>query len=163
VGPLIAALHDDSWGVRGVAAGALADIGDARAVDPLGDTLRDADLGVREAAADALVRIGTPAFEPLAAALQDESWDVRRTAARALGQIRDTRAVGPLVAALRDPIDSWLRSNAAAALGQIGDAGAVQPLVAALHDRDANVRNAAAEALEALGWQPGKTEITSQE
>jgi HEAT repeat protein len=156
VEPLLAALREDSWGVRAAAAGALALIGDVRAVGPLGDTLRDADLGVREAAADALIRIGAPALELFVSALQDHNWDVRRTAARALGQIRDARAVGPLSAALRDPQDSWLRRAAAVALGQIGDASSVESLVAALHDPDALVRDAAAEALAARGWQPAR-------
>ena len=52
--------------------------------------------------------------------------------------------------------DEWweVRRAAAAALGAIGDGRAVEPLVAALKDADSDVRSAAAEALEKLGWQP---------
>jgi HEAT repeat protein len=163
VQPLVSALHDDSWGVRGAAAKALGELGDAGAVEPLGYAVLDADLGVREAAAGALVRIGAPALEPLLVDLQAQSWDVRRTAARALGQIGDRRAVGPLSAALRDPQDGWLRRDAARALGEIGDGSAVDNLATALHDRDAEVRDAAAEALAALGRRPGKLRPQSRD
>jgi HEAT repeat protein len=121
--------------------------------------LKDPYSKVRKAAAEALVQIGAPAVEPFMAALKDESWSVRRTAAEALGQIGDARAVEPLTAALKDRNDHWLRHYAAEALGQIGDARAVEPLVAALKEPYANVRKAAAEALEALGWQPDRTEM----
>lgn len=54
-------------------------------------------------------------------------------------------------------------SDAAVALREIGDAGAVLPLVSPLHDDDAGVRDAAAEALAALGWRQSKTEMASRE
>ena len=86
---------------------------------------------------------------------------VRNAAAGVLGQIGDTRAVEPLIAALKD--ESWgVRHYAAEALGQIGDTRAVELLIAALKDRDSNVREAAAGALEALGWQPDRTETGGQ-
>jgi HEAT repeat protein len=101
---------------------------------------------------------------------------VRQAAAEALGQIRDARAVEPLVAALKDKMASvreaaikalvkigtpsvmslvaalkdeeWTaRMVAAEALGQIGDARAVEPLVAALKDETGNVQVAVKEAL----------------
>jgi len=40
--------------------------------------------------------------EPLIAALKDEDVNVRWPAARALGEIKDPRAVEPLIAALKD-------------------------------------------------------------
>ena len=72
---------------------------------------------------------------------------MRKAAAEALGQIGDTRAVEPLVAALKDPDDHWLRYYAAEALGQIGNTRAVELLVAALKDETTQVREAAAGAL----------------
>jgi HEAT repeat protein len=94
-----------------------------------------------------------PAVEPLVAALRDRDDRVRKAAARALGGAGDARAVKPLVAALNDTEDGWLRHYAAEALGKLGNAGAVGPLEAALQDPLANVRQAAAEALAALGRQ----------
>jgi HEAT repeat protein len=106
-------------------------------------------------------------------------------AARALGEIGDTRAVEPLIAALKDSNASG-RKGAVAALGKIGDARAVEPLIAALADSHEVVQMlaadalgdigdaravkpllaafnregspAAAKALDRLGWKPGRDE-----
>ncbi len=82
------------------------------------------------------------------AALQDEDVHVREDAARALGLIRDGRAVEPLVAALKDD-DSMVRDQATTALVETG-APAVEALVAALQDVDLDVRIRAARALGAI-------------
>ncbi|HYC20073.1 MAG TPA: HEAT repeat domain-containing protein, partial [Candidatus Bathyarchaeia archaeon] len=79
-----------------------------------------------------------------------QSSDVRRAAAEALGTIGDGRAVEPLVKALND--SDWLvRRKAAEALGTIGDGRAVEPLVKALNDADSDVRKSVAEALSKIG------------
>jgi hypothetical protein len=82
-----------------------------------------------------------------------KDWCVRRDAARALGQIGDSRAVEPLIAALNDA-DSNPRTAAAQALGTIGDVHAVEPLRAVLYDQNERVRQAAAWSLDKLGWKP---------
>jgi HEAT repeat protein len=58
---------------------------------------------------------------------------VKEFAADALGEIKDTRAVGPLIQALKDN-DSFVRMSAAGALGDINDTRAVEPLIHALTD-----------------------------
>src|SRR5450756_828303 len=69
---LIKALgYGKDWGVRNAAAGALGQIGDARAVGPLIAALKDQDSNVRRAAAGALVEISAPSVMPLIAALGD--------------------------------------------------------------------------------------------
>ena len=150
VDPLVGALADRSWDVRAAAARALGAIADARAVSPLMVAMRESDLGVRDAAAEALVNIGQPAFDTLGDALDDPSWDVRRTAALALGRLGDQRATGRLLLALRDNSDPWLRENAALALGQIGDISALPLLQVALFDDAPRVREAAAASLHRL-------------
>jgi HEAT repeat protein len=160
VEPLIAALKDGSFSVRKAAAEALGKIGDPRAVEPLIAALKDKDEYVRKAAAYALGKIKDPrAVEPLIAALKDQNSDVRAAAAYALGEIKDPRAVEPLIAALGDEKSSGVRKAAAAkALGKIKDPRAVEPLIAALKDKDSDVRKAAAEALDHLGWKPAQDE-----
>jgi len=184
---LIRALgYKKDWEVRAAAARALGGIKDPRAVEPLIAALKDEDSDVRKAAARALGEIKDPrAVEPLIAALEDEELRVRAAAAEALGQIGDARAVAPLIAALKDTdkyvrkaatealgkigapaveslsaalkdTDKYVRKAAAYALGEIKDPRAVEPLIAAL--RDSDVREAAAEALDRLGWKPGKDE-----
>jgi HEAT repeat protein len=78
--------------------------------------------------------------------MQDEDSSLRGWAASALGEIGDTRAVEPLIAALQDQVPV-VREWAAQALGEIGDARAVEPLIAALQDEDPDVRKIAAGAL----------------
>jgi HEAT repeat protein len=180
--PLIAALKDAEWRVHHAAAEALVKIG-APAVEPLIAALKDAEWRVRLDAAYALGKIGdTRAVEPLIAAIKDRDSDVREAAAYALGAIGDARAVAPLIAALKD--EEWdVRWAAAHALDRLGwkpeqdeiagwywmakrdwdkcvalGSFAVEPLIAALKDKDSDVREAAAVALDHLGWKPAQDE-----
>ena len=161
VEPLIAALKDKDSDVRYAAAKALGEIKDPRAVEPLIAVPKDYYSGVRYAVTEALVKIGAPAMEPLIAALKDKDSkdsDVRQAAAEALGEIKDPRAVEPLIAALGDE-SSGVRLAAAKSLGEIKDPRAVEPLSAALKDENKYVRRAAAHALDRLGWKPEQDEI----
>lgn len=56
--------------------------------------------------------------EGLIKALKDKSWDVRRDAVRALGGIKDARALEPLIKALKDK-NSDVRDAAEEALEKI--------------------------------------------
>ncbi|MEM2145755.1 MAG: HEAT repeat domain-containing protein, partial [Candidatus Jordarchaeaceae archaeon] len=94
--PLIETLKDDDWHIREAAAIALGNIKDERAVQPLIQTLKDEDDNVWVEAVTALEEIGEPAVEPLIQALKDQNKNLRWGAARALGKIRDRRAVQPL-------------------------------------------------------------------
>lgn len=141
--------------VGSAAAKALVRIG-APSVEPLIAVLKGAPEDIREAAVKALVKIGTPAVAPLVAALHHASLDVRTAAAEALGEIRDLRAVEPLVAAIQD---SGVRQVAIESLIKIGDvkalvkAGApsVDPLIAALEHGNPSLRRLAANALGQIG------------
>jgi hypothetical protein len=70
-------------------------------------------------------------------------------AAHALGDMRDAKAVGPLIEALDDGSDD-VRRAAAKALGDIGDGRAVEPLTRALDDRYRGVRECASYALQKI-------------
>lgn len=142
--------------------------------------LRTDDRRTHTLVVDDLVRAGADAVEPLIAALNDPSPNVRAGAARALGKIGDQRALGPLIFRLRyepDPevrkplvwalylggeravpaliesladADEWVRFGAVVVLSKIG-APAVVPLVRALYDPNPVVRAGAAEALGRIG------------
>lgn len=73
----------------------------------------------------------------------------REEAAEALGEIRDPRAVDPLIAALNDR-NPEVREEAAEALGKIGDPRAVEPLTGLLGDPRREVREKAEKALGRL-------------
>ena len=129
VEPLIRVLADEAWSVRRSAIWALEKMGDSRAIPPLlSCALADAEIEVRGIAAKALrtlgwqpdspsmaadlafavrdwdgvVKLGTAAVNRLVVELHGNEHGLRVEAARALGKIGDTRAVGPLAAALRD-------------------------------------------------------------
>ena len=104
---------------------------------------------VLQKVADILAEIGEPAIEPLVAALKDEQWHVRWTAAAALGGIADKRAVEPLIASLKDA-NPEVRCAATLALESMRDARAVPGLAEALQDSNADLRCNAADALAAV-------------
>ena len=182
VEPLIAALKGNDYRVRKAAAIALGQIG-SPAVESLITALQDKNYHVRKAAAttldnlgwqpdqdengalywiakeewDRCIQIGSPAVEPLIAAMEDGNSDVREAAAIALGQI-GSPAVEPLIATLEDG-NPDVREAAAITLGQIGDVRAIEPLILItalkgwpLHSiRDLEAHEAAAAALVRIG------------
>jgi HEAT repeat protein len=137
----------------------------------------------RRAAASLRHRREARTVEPLLAALDDFSSEVRALVALALGDIGDVRAVESLIAALKtwdsrarwaamealakfkeravpalltalDDPDPGFRRVAVELLGAIGDSRALEPLLTCLQDADYAVRRHAVRALEAWGWHP---------
>jgi HEAT repeat protein len=80
---------------------------------------------------------------------RDDDPRVRRYLALSLGEVRDPRAVEPLVQALQDP-DVQTAIYAAWALGTIGEARAAPGLVRLLEHEDPGLRKIAAYALGTL-------------
>jgi HEAT repeats len=93
---------------------------DGSSVTLSGKLLARSQKTLRVAAGNTLVKIGTPAVEPLTLALKHPGWDIRFNAARALGEIKDPRAVEFLCEILTDPA-RMVRNSAAWALGEIGE------------------------------------------
>jgi HEAT repeat protein len=155
VKPLITALKDEHVDVRFSAIKALGQLGDSQAVEPLIDMLNDEDLC--RAAATSLGQLGdSRAIKPLIVALRHKDRIMRWVVAEVLGALGGTEVVKPLVAALGDE-DNVVREAATKALKQLG----VDFLVDALSADIQDVRVAAAEALDKLGWQPEDTEAES--
>ena len=198
---LVAALGDKQPAVRKAAIKALGKINDPWSLEALVATLRDSDASVRQVSAwvlprtgwrartrkerawffiaslqwDKLPELGTAASGPLSAVLRDDDSYIRKSAARALGQIGwqapdDTdrawffiaslqwdklpelgaAAVEPLLGVLDDKL-AQVRLAAAQALGGIKDLRAVRPLLGLLDDPSAAVRLAAIKALGSIG------------
>jgi HEAT repeat protein len=95
-----------------------------------------------------LVRLGTASTDALLRELADGA--AAHKAATVLGDIRDPRALQPLVAALSHP-DPRVRSQSCFALGELKDPLAVEPLVEATRDPEHEVRVVAGAALDGLG------------
>jgi HEAT repeat protein len=146
-------------GVSRSAARELGRLGHSRALKPLAELLGQPE--VHESAAEALIRMGANAVDILSQTLRSENALARRTAARALGEIRDGRAVEPLANVVQGDDDYAVRTAAVQALGQIKDQRAIWVLVNVLKLRDetdpdlqrkvVELRNAAQLAMRRIG------------
>lgn len=152
---LLEALNDPVDEIRWQAAGALAKIGDPRAVRPLLETLqRESEWGANRIG-DTLVAFGSTAVPDLAryALLSDPALSPDTAhlplIARVLGIIGDIRAEPAMLAGL-DSADAELRIRSAAALGTVGSLACVPALIRGLRDPEWEVR---AQAAAALGRQ----------
>lgn len=174
VQPLIPLLEDEDIGVRQVVIGALGAIGDETAFEPLIDVLKGKEH---------FSKLTIPAYNVyIFSQAEDKSKAVngfiRSETARALGNLGDLRAVGPLIDALNDyyakgaavealaklgalqaiePIIRYFKNgvlryaSVATILGNFGDRQAVEPLIEALKSKDESLRFYAAKALGKLG------------
>lgn len=141
---------------------ALVKIGSA-AVSALAEMLKDENVKVRRAAVCAIEAIGSEAkvaVPALIEALKDENEEVRWYTVIALGKIGIAAkdAVDSLIEALKDK-ETGVRSYAAFALGRMGSEArkAIPALIEALEkDESGDVFIAAAEALEAIGFDLGE-------
>jgi HEAT repeat protein len=157
VEPLIHRLKEEGQSVSANVVRVLGDFHDLRAIEPLKTVLKNKDERVRKAAAESLdklgwkpdqtedsiaywlqkddvdqcVKLGSKAVESLIDGLKNDNTLV--PAAAALGRIGDTRAVKPLIAALKSEKQEQ-RIAAVQALGQIRDGSAVEPLITAYGD-----------------------------
>jgi len=98
--PLTAALKDRSISVRQEATRALGEINDDSAIPPLITALEDnyTENGARAC----LVKIGRKASQAVIAALGSQNADVRRRAAKILGEMKEHAAIQPLIAAMNN-------------------------------------------------------------
>jgi hypothetical protein len=111
VDPLITALEDENRYIRSAAAYALGNIGDARAVKPLLKGVKNNTWRIPRPEMKAIHKIGKPAVEPLLEELKNEDPEMRKWAAVALGGIKDSRAVEPLVTAIKKETNSKTKSQ----------------------------------------------------
>jgi len=153
---LIPAIKDMDARSRGHAADALRQV--SLAVPALVAVLNDKnekDAAVRAASADVLGKMGAAAKDSvpdLAAALGDEDESVRVAAAMALGEIKDGRAIEPLVAAFgrQYPGGASTEEAVEGALVKIGP-DAVPALIKALQSDVPRIREASAEVIGRMG------------
>lgn len=165
---LVKALKSGGWtGGARLAAKALGEIGDPRAVSALIKALKHWDERVCIEAAWALGEFDDPRIVPaLIKALNRvfllrqlfgetfiDYFELNAVAAVTLGKSGDSRAVPALIRALQNKPGHWrVRQNAVSALGVIRDPRAIPALTEVLQDKTLyyRLRHDAAEALEAL-------------
>jgi HEAT repeat protein len=134
-------------GVARSAARELGRLGHERAIKPLAALLTDPN--VNQSAAEALIAFGPKAVAVLMETLKSDDAAARQLAVTALGEIRDKRAVEPLILLMQTDDEYAVRTAAATALGLLKDARAVWVLVGTLQMRDETTpeRQAALEKL----------------
>jgi len=120
VDPLIEALRDKEGTIRKFAAILLGDIGDARAIEPLGMALYDLHHDVGNASAEALAKFGASAIGLLTEALSHPEMWIRIHAVRALSKIKDARVASTLVDMLNDP-EREVKKHVIESLGELKD------------------------------------------
>jgi HEAT repeat protein len=120
----------------------------AEVVGLLAAAMRDEDEFVANRAVQLLVRLAPASVDALIEALPDPR--AGHHAAVGLAEIKDARALQPLIEAL-DHSDSRARAAACAALGELRDSSAVEPLLRATQDPELTVRTRAGAALDQLG------------
>jgi HEAT repeats/PBS lyase HEAT-like repeat len=118
---LIQALNDQVPSVRMQAVKALGRVGDPSAVPALLNSLRGADEQLGSQIFSALVRLGRAAVPALLDASKSHSTWMRWQAIRALGAIRDRRALPVLVSALSDSDHSvaWMGAKGLTQFGRL--------------------------------------------
>jgi HEAT repeat protein len=156
VEPITLLLQDPDRWVSKVAAEALGTLGSDSALPALAAAMKHRFVAIRQSAVDAVGKIGgAGAVDPLGAALKDPDVEVRRRAAQALAESRCAEAAGYLVSAMSDSDDA-VRAAAARGLADApASATSEAALLAGMGGAGREGRRAAAEALQARGWQPG--------
>jgi HEAT repeat protein len=153
---LKAALYSDSQSTRRAAAHGLAEIGDASGVDLLVETL-GSEGGYSWLTPRLLIELGDErGIEGLLtfveSHLHEEAIsDATILAARALGQIKHTRAAAILKEMLFAHRDKKIRRTTIKALQQIGTPEAIETLIEAVQGRDGPLRQQAGSALAKIG------------
>lgn len=150
VTPLIEALQDREGTVRKFAAILLGNLGDPRAIEPLGMSLYDVHHEVGKASAESLARFGGTSLQVLTEALRHPEMWIRIHAILGLTRIKDARVTPFLIQLLDDP-EREVRKQAIRALGELKDSRAVtvlQQVMANRHDRELHAL--AKEALDNL-------------
>ncbi|MFL5733823.1 MAG: HEAT repeat domain-containing protein [Chloroflexia bacterium] len=121
---------------------------DGQTVEGLVHTLATEKGATRDQAYAALVAMGSQAVLPLIGTLGDENDTIRYYVVGALGDIRDPRAVEPLIQTALNDEDEEVRSRAIEALVEIGDVRAVDPLLHLLQNsQESLIRCFAAKGL----------------
>jgi HEAT repeat protein len=150
---------------------ALAAIGGAQAREALAAAATSSDAHVRACAVEAIAAHPEPRWFPqLVENLRYTNdkerrfvADVRASAAKGLGALRNPQAIGPLLEAV-ECLEYGVAEAAATALAAIGDRRAVPPLLDILHRSEhyPTIHGPVRRALADLGWKPDKPKASDR-
>ena len=159
---IIDAMGDSEWRVRQEAVAAMAKVEDKvmwvhRLIERIAD---NSNVGRRNAAAELFVQWGSLSVPPLLAHLNQVNEDTQKVLIDVLGDIRDPRAISPLVndilgkGSLEEASVGFadnLRSAALEALGKIRPPEAVEKVIPFLNKSNPLLTFSAIKALELIG------------
>jgi len=134
VEPLIESLRDKEGTVRKFAAMLLGEIGDRRAIEPLGAALYDLHHDVSEASAAALAKFGATSFEVLVEALEHPEMWVRIHSIDVLPKVDEPRVALVLLEMLKDP-EREVKKHVIKAMGILKDKRTLPTLQEIVADR----------------------------
>lgn len=158
---LLTALRHSNAKVRWVAAYAIGEIGDNRALSALeqmaksdnGKTTNDGPVSIAARIALEKIQWRERPLEQLINAINNSDEYIRFGAADALGRRGDISSVDALIERLNDS-SRLVRDTVIAALGNIGDVRAVAPLTAIAKSKDTGFRWGAINSIEQIAGTP---------
>lgn len=150
--PLIGALRDDSEWVRTYAAISLGRTGDQRSIIPLIRSFSDRNSDVHRNVTRAFEKLGDKVYKELIGCIEGKDVELRRNAALALAEMRESRGIDHIVLLMEDN-DESVRTCAAEALGHFPGLKSRTILTEALADLSMKVRLAVIKALGRLGTE----------
>jgi HEAT repeat protein len=131
--------------VRESAVMTLGSFSSSEGINVLIDALYDESRKIWLAAMQSLQELGSEAVEPLLLSLRNKNQHRDRLIS-VLGEIKDPRAVDPLIGLLKDQ-NEYVREQAVVALGKIKGSKAIDPLSHLTTDQNHGVQMAAVKAL----------------
>lgn len=145
--------HSGNDQLKEMAAWALGQLRDKRALDALLVATEDDDVAVVEQAVLSLGLIGdTRVTDVVIELLEDDDPDIRVAAVRALGNLGEGYALNYLKSLLNDP-HFEVRAALFRTLTKLGNVEAIDILVKALNDEDPDVLQSAVQSLSDMGAQ----------
>ena len=149
---LMRALKDSDWWVRQIATSSLSALhGDNNITRGFIALTRDPDENLRRCAVEFFNNVVDPlAFDALIERLADEDWWVREKALRALGKLKDQRAVTPIANMVED---REVGKGVPEVLAKIGGDAALEHLIRFLGE---NSKRLKIETIKALGLMKNK-------
>ena len=120
---LLGGIRDENIEVRMASAQALGKLGDESLVERMIETLKDSNDYLREQTIQVLSSMGELSVPPLIRTLKSNNWMLPYSAVRALGLIKDSRAIKALIELIEDDSNVYVQKAAIEALEKMGPQG----------------------------------------
>lgn len=120
---LLGGIRDENIEVRMASAQALGKLGDESLVEKMIETLKDSNEYLREQTIQVLASMGELSVPPLIRSLNAKNWMLPYCSVKALGLIKDKRAIKALIGLVEDDSNVYVQKAAIDALEKMGTDG----------------------------------------